>query len=209
MYMSHSSLTWQAVRYVYVTLVTHMAGGALCICHTHHSHGRRCVTYMSHMSLTWHRWDAAAAHPLPTALRMCHTRHAHGRRSVTDISHPSLTCHRRQAVRDVYVTPVTHTAPIVGGALQICHTRHSHGTDSRRCATYMSNPSLTWHRWQAVRYVYVTPVNHPPRLPHGGGRVAHVDGSRIEGIHSLRRTSAPHRTPIGGHLVGIFSVFDQ
>jgi hypothetical protein len=45
--------TWQAVRYVYVTPVTRMAGGALRICHTRHSHGRRCVTYMSHPSRTW------------------------------------------------------------------------------------------------------------------------------------------------------------
>jgi hypothetical protein len=52
-YMSHPSLTWQVVRYVYVTPVTHMAGGALRICHTRHSHGRWCVTYMSHPSLTW------------------------------------------------------------------------------------------------------------------------------------------------------------
>ena len=28
------------------------AGGALHICPTRHSHGRRCVTYMSHPSLT-------------------------------------------------------------------------------------------------------------------------------------------------------------
>jgi hypothetical protein len=30
--------------------VTHMAGGALCICHTLHSHGRHCVMFMSHPS---------------------------------------------------------------------------------------------------------------------------------------------------------------
>ena len=40
------------LRYVNVTPATHTAGGALRICHTRHSHGRRCVTYMSHPSLT-------------------------------------------------------------------------------------------------------------------------------------------------------------
>jgi hypothetical protein len=34
--MSHPSLKWQAVCYVYVTLVTHMAGGALRKCNTGH-----------------------------------------------------------------------------------------------------------------------------------------------------------------------------
>jgi hypothetical protein len=38
------------VRYIYVTHVTHMAGGVLRIYHTRHSHGRRCVTYMRNPS---------------------------------------------------------------------------------------------------------------------------------------------------------------
>jgi hypothetical protein len=40
------------VRYVYVTPDTYTAGGALRICHTRHSHSRRCVTYVSYPSLT-------------------------------------------------------------------------------------------------------------------------------------------------------------
>jgi hypothetical protein len=74
------------------------------------------------------------------------------------MSHPSLIT--QQAVRYLYVTPVTHTVgsaspryvyvtPVThtaGSALRICHTRHSHG---RQCDTYMSHPSLTR---QAVRH---------------------------------------------------------
>jgi hypothetical protein len=43
------------------------------------------------------------------AVCICHTRHSHGRRCVTYMSHPSLT---RQAVRYIYVTPVTHHAEV-------------------------------------------------------------------------------------------------
>jgi hypothetical protein len=95
MCMSHPSLTRQAV--------------ALRICHTRHSHGRRCVTNLSHSSLI--RQAVRYVYVTP----ITHT--AGG--GVTYMSHPSLT---RQAVLYLYVTSVTHTA---GGALHICHTHHS------------------------------------------------------------------------------------
>jgi hypothetical protein len=44
--------TWQAVRYACVTPVAHTGGGALRICRTRYSRGRRCVTFMLHPSLT-------------------------------------------------------------------------------------------------------------------------------------------------------------
>jgi hypothetical protein len=103
------ALTSQAVRYVYVTFVTHVAGGALRIYHTRHSVGRRCVTYMSHPSLIWQAVRYVYITPVTQlawdALRIYHTRHSHSRRCVTYVSHPSLTW---QAVRFMYVTTVTH-----------------------------------------------------------------------------------------------------
>jgi hypothetical protein len=91
---------------------------------------------------------------LDSALCIRHTRHSERRPCATYMSHPSPTW---QAVRSVYVTPITQTA---GGALRLCHTHHSNG---RRCVTYMSHPSLTW---QAVRSVYVTPVTQVyPQTP--------------------------------------------
>ena len=50
--MSPPSLTWQSVCNVYVKPVIHMAGVVLHICHTQHSHGRWCVTHVSHLLLT-------------------------------------------------------------------------------------------------------------------------------------------------------------
>jgi hypothetical protein len=89
--MSHPSLTRQAVRYVYVTPVTHTAGGALRICHRH-SHRRRCVTYMS-PSLTRQAvryvYVTPVNHTAGGALRICHTCHSHGRQCGTYMSHPS------------------------------------------------------------------------------------------------------------------------
>jgi hypothetical protein len=108
MFMSHPSLTRQAVRYRYVTPVTHTVGGAVCTCHTRHSHSRRCVTYMSHPSLTRqvvrYVYVTPVTHMVGDALLICYTRHSHGMRCVTYMSHPSLT---RQAVCYVYVTLVT------------------------------------------------------------------------------------------------------
>jgi hypothetical protein len=141
MHMPRLSHTWQVVHYVYVTRT---AGGALCIRHSQHSHGRRCVTYMSHPSLTQQAsvtymslpaltrqavryvYVTPSTHMAGGELRICHSQHSHGRRCVMYTSHPSLT---RQAVRYVYVAPVTHTA---GGALCICRTRHSHSRQALR-----------------------------------------------------------------------------
>jgi hypothetical protein len=114
-YVSHPSLAWQAVRNIYVTPVSHMAGGALRLCYTRHSHGRRSVTYVSHPSLTWQAVRYVCVTPVThtagSALCLCHTRHSHGRRCVKQMSHPSLTW---RAVRYVCVIPVSHMA---GGAL--------------------------------------------------------------------------------------------
>jgi hypothetical protein len=51
--MSHPSLTRQAVRYVYVTPVSQTAGGALRICHTRHSYGKRRSRLISPFGQLW------------------------------------------------------------------------------------------------------------------------------------------------------------
>jgi hypothetical protein len=105
--------TWQVMRYVYVTPVTHTAGGVLRICHTLHSHGGRCATYISHSSLT------------RQAVRYVYS---------TPVTHTA----RRQAVRYVYGMPVTqqrrlgpkcrgHEAPIWLLNVKNCSVgRHKH-----------------------------------------------------------------------------------
>jgi hypothetical protein len=169
-YMSHPSLKRQAVNYVHVTSVTHTAGvrytyvipvthtagSVLHICHTRHSHGRRCVTHMSHPS----QYFDESLRLLVSVLTLCKY----------FVTYMSLT---RQVVRYTHVTPVTHTTggklrichtrhtalmkacacwflsrPSVIVSLRICHTCHSHGG---WCVTYISHPSLTLMKACACR----------------------------------------------------------
>jgi hypothetical protein len=80
--MSHLSLTCQAVRYVYVTPVVHMAGGVLCIFHTCRSHGMWFVMHVTPI-----------VHMAGGVLRIRHTRHSH------DPGGASRICYTRHSVK--------------------------------------------------------------------------------------------------------------
>jgi hypothetical protein len=79
--------------------------------------------------------------------------HTRTRTHIPEPSYPNPDPHTQTQTRIpglAYPGPDPHTRTHI--PIRICYTRYSYG---RRCVTCMSHPSLTW---QAVCYVYVTPV---------------------------------------------------